>query len=59
MVDQLSERRVDDGAAMGLRAVRAWFEGPWNTVNLLRTVAACVSFSLFSLALLVTPVRQR
>lgn len=42
-------------ATTDLVAVRAWFEGPWNTMNLVRAAAACAAFTLFSLAALITP----
>lgn len=46
-------------ATTDLAAVRAWFEEPWNTMNLVRTVAACASFTLFTVALLVAPTPRR
>lgn len=39
-----------DLAATDLTAVRAWFEAPWNTGNVVRTVAACAAFGLFAVA---------
>lgn len=46
-------------ATTDLPTVRTWFEGPWNAWNLVRTIAACASFGLFCLALLLTPSAPR
>lgn len=46
-------------ATTDLSAVRRRFEGPWNSLNLVRTVAACASFALFSFALLIVAAPRR